>query len=632
MLAALQDPAQLAGDPAGLLEGWLGRHGLTPVRTERGAALLGTRERCWLGERTVLDGWIDNCTELAAELALASANPAAVYESAVERWGIGAEDRLIGNYAAVSRLDDGRLRLARSPIEAPPLLFARIGSRSRGSWAAASLPGAFPLLGLAHRIDWDELADLLALDIDRPAGGTIFCGLARVPPGSVVVLGQAEPVIDRWYARRQIRTVAGDPGDTAAHVRQVACLIDAAAKAALASARRPAMALSGGLDSPIVAAALLRRLPPGRMLDAITFAPLDTDRAAGEAAGLANEWPVVQRFAALHPRLAIHRAAPDHGGFDYRFREIATLAGCFNPALAQFGSHHGVWDKARALGCDWLFTAAWGNQSFSADGRWSYPEDLRSMHWRRLWRNLAARDAMGDHRSIFRKVLALAVLPLLPRGLRSLVKGVLRPSRRDVLAWNSMLSVTARTAYRRRARKRRSRPAWEGFAYAASRAEAARRDLADNDHASSEITLALELHYGLRLRDVSAYRPLVEYCQALPTTMFVRGGVHRFLARELARGILPDEQRLDPRTARHGSDWRLRMAPRRAELQQTVASIADHPQLGEMLDTGRMQRMLAEFPGQGSPDEFETLPYRQGLAQGLLAAQFVGLVEGRNDF
>lgn len=112
MLTALQHPAHLGGDPLRALAGWLAGYGLTPSATGTEPALLGARERCSLGRRTVLDGWIDNCAELAAELGLGGASPAEVHEAAVAQWGsIAAENRLIGSYAAVTLLEDGSLRL-----------------------------------------------------------------------------------------------------------------------------------------------------------------------------------------------------------------------------------------------------------------------------------------------------------------------------------------------------------------------------------------------------------------------------------------------------------------------------------------------------------------------------------------
>ncbi|WP_435419044.1 asparagine synthase-related protein [Parerythrobacter aurantius] len=621
MLAAISGGG---GSACEALRGWIASHGLAadgkPVDD---AHIFGAPERGGLSGRTVFDGWIDNAAELSQRLALDTDDPARLYDAAVARWGDRADRNIVGQYAAVTALGNGALRLARSPINAPPLHWARIGE----ILVAASLPSAFFSLGLPKRLDWDVLADLLAMDMGEAQLPPQFEGILRLPLGSICRVSVAGASVDRWYLAQPLPSIAD--ADDAAVLARLEQLLAEACRAALRSAQRPALALSAGLDSPTVADELLRQLPQDRGLNAVTFVPESEGASDAMPGAMADEWSAVERFAAMHPRLAVHRADPAHGGFDYRFRDVARQAACFNPSLAHFGSHHGVWETASSLGCDWLFGADLGNQTFSADGRWAYAEDFRRMRWDRMLQNLRGR--VHDHRPLWRKVLALGVMPNLPLGWRRRIKGWVRPSRRDVLAWNSLLSPSARAQYRVRAGIRGSAPAWEGFAFAASRAEAARRDLVDQDREHGEITLALELRYGMRYRDVTSYRPLVEYCMALPTRMFVRDGEHRYLARRLAQGRMPESQRLSTRFGRHGPDWHSRMKPRLGELLAYVDAVEGHPRLAALLDTGRMRSMLEEFPAGDSADEFDNLPYAQGLARALLAAQFVGVVEGRND-
>ena len=42
--------------------------------------------------------------------------------------------------------------------------------------------------------------------------------------------------------------------------------------------------------------------------------------------------------------------------------------------------------------------------------------------------------------------------------------------------------------------------------------------------------------YGLSWRDVTTYRPFVEFCMGLPVDLFVHDGQNRWLARELSKG------------------------------------------------------------------------------------------------
>ena len=62
-----------------------------------------TAARSPAGHPVLLAGWIDNRTELEAELGTGPCDPARLYAAAVERWGIDADRRVIGNYAALAR-------------------------------------------------------------------------------------------------------------------------------------------------------------------------------------------------------------------------------------------------------------------------------------------------------------------------------------------------------------------------------------------------------------------------------------------------------------------------------------------------------------------------------------------------
>jgi len=290
---------------------------------------------------------------------------------------------------------------------------------------------------------------------------------------------------------------------------------------------------------------------------------------------------------------------------------------------------HGVWSKAAELGCDMLLMADSGNQSLSDQGRWSYIEYAKSGKWCEL--KLLLDSRAGDDRSLARKVLALSALPMLPGPVRGFLRGAVHPARRDMTAMLTLLTPEARDDQRKRAQNRGTSGAWEDFTHPVSRTAAARQFALLANGPAADIHLAFEQLYGLRRRDVCAYRPLIEFCIGLPTEQFAWGGMERRLARRIAEGRMPEEQRLKSCHGQHNVDWHARMTPRREELIAYADTMRGHPVLGRIVDTGRMIELLENWPERPDFSWEGDFPRMLGLPRIVLAARFIAFAEGRNE-
>ncbi|MEZ5697086.1 MAG: asparagine synthase-related protein [Sphingomonadaceae bacterium] len=572
------------------------------------------------GWTVAFHGWIDNPQQIGSDHSLPAAR---LYALALARWGEEADQYLIGNYCSVALGPDGALRLARSPWNAPPLHYARNGERA----VASPLLRALFAAGVPKQLDYDRLADELAFDFHSEDGSSWYRDLNTVPLGAVVTLRPGAQVTRHWYDPAIVPLIRH--ADERDYVAQACHLLDEAADKALVGAGKPAIALSGGLDSPLVAEALLRCLPEDRQLEAITFIP-DPDWDGEVPPGImGNELDLVERIAAMHPRLSLHVADPADGGFDRHARDMFRAMDSFGLGLANVGMYHGVYARARALGCDTIFNADLGNQSFSDDGRWAYVEYAKKGQWGQLAKLL--RNRPGDARPLWRKVLALSVLPLLPAGARNALRGMVHPARRDMTALLSPLSPAALASQRETARLRGSGSAWDDYTHARSRREAARYDHESADRHASNITLAFEQIYGLRIRDVTAYRPLIEFCLGLPTCQFAWDGEERRLARRMAQGRMPEPQRLETRHGFHNIDMHTRIGRRREELAAYCAVMREHPYLSRLIDIERIEQLLANWPEKSGLDIEQDWPRIMAIPRAVLAAQFIAHVEGRND-
>ena len=140
----------------------------------------------------------------------------------------------------------------------------------------------------------------------------------------------------------------------------------------------------------------------------------------------------------------------------------------------------------------------------------------------------------------------------------------------------------------------------------------------------------VEQVFGIRHRDVTAYRPLLEFCAGLPTDQFVRGGVQRWLARRMAHGRMPEAQRQETAYGQHNVDWHLRLTRRLPELRAEVERIADDPALAPLIDTDAASALLDHWPSAPPADPREVKRHFHALTGAILTARFHRFSAGIN--
>ena len=583
--------------------------GWRPARLESGALV-------------AFHGYFDNSAALASELGMGSGDLAALYGRAVERWGADADRRVIGEYCAIIAYPErSTVRLVRSPLRAPPLVY----HCDPAGVAAGSVPRALFTAGISERLNQRHVEDSAWINYTAQED-TWFEGINRVPLGCTVTIDPGGRKLNQFYDILAIPDVRLPRDED--YVARAKELLDEGVRAALAGSRSPGITLSSGLDTPQVAVRVLDQLPPGQRLPSFTFRPeLGWDGIAPRGAN-GDEGPMVEAFVAMHPRIDPHFAVNAGYGHDHRWPEMFHAMGGAPSGMCNMYVFHGLFEGARKAGCDRLLLAEWGNFTFSAKGEWGFVEYLLKGRWRQLY--LALRDHPHDSRSLLRKFVALSLVPLIPNALWPLMKRLVHSDEKLSLELMSPLNPAYRAASGVEERARAT-----GFPYGRyqprNRRQAQAQMFANADAETSEIYQAFEQIYGVAQRDPMAYRPFAEFCMGLPIEMFMRDGKLRWLAKEMARGIMPETQRLNSLNGRWDADWHLRIGRRRAEFRAELERIAAHPTLGPMIDTARLIAALDDFPPQTSTDPQVWMEVEMGIPRALLTARFTNFVEGRND-
>ncbi|HKX91514.1 MAG TPA: asparagine synthase-related protein [Sphingomicrobium sp.] len=573
------------------------------------------------GQIALFHGYLDNADVVAADLGAGPSDPARLYGLAVERWGDEAEKRLIGEYCAlIVDHERRRLRLSRSALRGPPLYYFHDGELV----AVASVPRAILAAGVEERLNEARVADSALINFsDREASW--FEGVSRVPHGHVVELERDRPRQLRQcydlFASPDVR-MAGD----AEYMARASELLDEGVRACLRGFSRPGATLSGGLDSPQIAVRVLAQLPESQHLPTFSFVPEPGYDGIAEPGMTGNERPIVEAFAAMHPRIQPHFTANEGYEHDYRWAELFHLMGGAPSGLCNMYVFHGLFSDAARANCDVLLVSDWGNFTFSDKGTWGFVEYLLKGRWGQLWRALAN---YPDRRSMLWRFFAHSILPLLPNRAWRFVRRFVFRGRKPLLDLMQPLSPAYRAQSGADSRL-------EAFGFLIERYQPrnrrhAQKLLFDNfDGEPDEVYQAFEQMYGIPQRDPMAYRPFVEFCFGLPVEMFMRNGEMRWMAKQMAKGIMPEEQRRNRLNGRWDADWHLRIGRRRKDFLAELDRIQADQRLSTMLDLPRLRQALEDWPERTETDPQKYFGREFAVPRALLTARFINYVERSN--
>ena len=575
------------------------------------------------GEKTILqdkaqtavfDGWIGNRRTLRDLLGIGNdAEDVAIYLAAFRRWGDACDDHVSGNYAAAIVEEAGTwLRLSRSAFNAPPIHFRLTDQHCvAGSLVPvlATLPGAARL-----QPDLAQAARGLAGDRSRPRSGW-HRDTSRVARGEAVrIRAGSDEARQVWrYSQSRSAHARGKLDDDAV-LRTAQALLDEAVAGAAGRGTKVAIALSGGLDSGLVASFLAQHGTPAS-ITALTMAPAGEWIAAprpgyviDESSGAAS---IADQLGIAHHEIVINRGGP----FDEQFARTLEKAGCAPVAIGLAPFLETLARSACQNDAQILMGADEGNSGISADGQWGYRELFLRFHWRELW--LALRHRPRDPRPIWRKFLSLVVRGstrkldiahfLSARGLRF-----------EAVDECGLVDSPGLDHFRERGTPMHPRRLREHL-------------LTQSDDGAAEVAKAVEAVHGVPYRDPMAYPPLLEFCLSLPTRQFMRQGQTRYLARRLAEGRLPEDARLSDDHGVTDADWPLRLTrDRDAMLAELERMLADDD-IASLLDLAGMRDRLAQWNGQEPDDPLEAMALSYCLPAAIAAGRVIARAKGRND-
>ena len=574
------------------------------------------------GERLAFCGQIFDRAALRASIgpkAAQAADDAGLYALALEVLGSNCDSEIVGQYAVVSWHDERRvLRAARSGVRAPPLYWWRSGAQL----VVASTPRAIAAAGATLVLAYDRLDDALLMVPPDPTA-TWYKDLHKVAPGTVVTWTQDGLKECCFWAVEKLAPVG--KLSLAEAAEEATRLFAKGTREMLADFSRPAIMLSGGLDSQAVASFALE-VVPGRRLDGYVGVPRPGATPEARPNSLFDELPGALALADMHPDLRVH---PVDGAAIDRDAMIASLIMLTGLAPLNFGNLDWIfalYQRARDDGCDVMLTGDMGNSTFSYSGETALPYWFRSGRWARLVSDLAADP---DPRPLWHKLIGRAVLPNLPTSWRTQVSRWRNPGAGPLPAWTAMRADFALASG---ALDRADRAGHDlNFLPSRSALDWRRDTLAMFAADAPDVEQGFTMLFGMPDRDPTSYRPLVEFCAALPEDVFRAGGQSRMLARHMLIGRVPESVRGERRLGRQGADWPVRLIEERTAILVELELWRGDPDLGPRLDIDRLIARLEAWDGSDHLEQQAEIGLWLPLARALAAGRFSRYVSGRND-
>ncbi len=476
--------------------------GCTAVMARAGSDLTGPASD---GDLLLLDGGLSaHCrNELQSALHLPETSDALLIQRAFAKWGAAAAVRLVGRFALV--LVDRRracVWLLRDPLGECSLYFAEQGGALSASTSASTLIAA---ARLPKRENPQAIAAFFALRAPR-TGDSYWQGVHSVPAGECLCIGAK--VTQR---RSQAFACSEQPRRFDSDAQAVAAWRDVlrgACERAIAGARRPAVLLSGGVDSTALAA-LSAGLRPDLL--AVSWC-LPAFPKADETA----------LVAATAGRLGIELRSTQAGA-DWPLARIAEWT--VDPDAPLINPYRwlqdGVMQQAAEQGADVILSGNFGDHLYPDQARAASP-------WGHLRQRI--RQQLDPH-------------PRLLAWLR-------RVARRGAVTPDWLLPEW---------RRQLGELVWAGPAV-----------LSPESIQEASLGRRFAAARGLDLRYVYRDPQVIRFMAALPEHWSQRGDSQKWITREMLRGAIPEPVRVRPKSGSLESYFRFGLYEREAHMVSDI--------------------------------------------------------------
>ncbi len=595
-------------------------------------ALLDER---WVG---LFLGRLNHREDLHAGLNLSSAEGRRLPDSALAlrawgKWGSDCVDHLYGPYSfAVCDKRTNSIDIMRS-FEGSQHIYLHEG-RER-IVVASSVKAIFAFPDIEQELDDVKLADWLVLNHEDHTR-SFFKGVS--------ILGQSRSQqIDRGGIKTSVFRdfLSAEQLDrnssTQSVIEAVREVLNSSIKQCYGSSSAPAIALSSGLDSTLLAVLMIEHLregenPAGSSLSSYTGVPgADWDGLVREG-WTGDERAPVEALASMYPELRPNFVSDQSISLAHHVDEFQKLGDMPVRGVNNIGWGMAIRRKAKSDGHTAVVNGSGGNYCVSfAAARSLFGQWMRQGRWGKLTRE-THQFASNLPNTSQTQVIGQAAITNLPSALFDLYMQA--RGHQQTVGFGFFSAINPDYARRMHSAERIDDLGWDDrYRMLPNRRDMMRLMMergARNDNGG--MAEAAKVVTGTETFSPLADRKLFALCLNLPDETFYANGRDRLLVRRLLEGKVPSvyERRIK---GEQSADWHTRLKASSGNLLEEIDRLEDLPDVAEKIDLPRMRRALETLPEKTPVSAKEYPDYaiaRYGIGRAIAAARFINHVKKRN--
>ncbi len=135
---------------------------------------------------------------------------------------------------------------------------------------------------------------------------------------------------------------------------------------------------------------------------------------------------------------------------------------------------------------------------------------------------------------------------------------------------------------------------------------------------------------GVEVRDPTADIDVVSYCLGVPAEQYLAEGIDRSLIRRAMWGLLPEMVLTNRLSGLQVPDWNERLDSQRDQLVRQINELSNSALVRRMIDVGRLERALKNWPTSGWHTTEVFQEYNLALTRGIAGGRFLRWFESSN--